>query len=147
MGVDQDNKSRERVILTGSDNGSTASAGLSTSSAQSQNVSQPAESNLLAATIEVGGQCGGSSPYGQLAGIRWVTDRQDRLHPAWAGGDRATVHPDVEAGAAAVCAVATLADATEGQSRDVKGGVINSNTTGAGARDNYEIVSSVILNS
>jgi hypothetical protein len=133
MGVDQDSKLKERVILTGSDNGSTTNAGLSTSSAQCQHVSQPAESNLLAATIKVGGQSGGSSPCGQLAGIRRVTNRQDGLQPARAGGDRATVHPDVEAGAAAVCAIATLANATEGQSRDVKGGIINSNATGAGA--------------
>jgi len=72
--------------------------------------------------------------------IRRVAYRQDSLQPAGAAGDWATVHPDVEAGAATVCTGATLADATEWQSRDVQGSVIAGDTTGAGTSDNYGIV-------
>lgn len=40
--------------------------------------------------------------------------------------------PDVKAGTSTVGAVATLADTTEGQGRDVQGGVIDGDTTGTG---------------
>lgn len=48
------------------------------------------------------------------------------------------MHPDVEARAAAVGAVATLADTAEGEGRDMQGGVVAGDTTGAGGGQDWE---------
>jgi hypothetical protein len=46
------------------------------------------------------------------------------------------VDPDIETGTATVGAVATLANTTEGQGRDVKSSVVDRDTTGAGGGEN-----------
>jgi hypothetical protein len=51
------------------------------------------------------------------------------------------VDPDVEAGTSTVCAVATLADTTEGQGRDVQSGVVDGDTTGTGGGEDWRFVS------
>lgn len=127
---------KERDLLTGSNNGSAASASLGTSAAQSQDEAQPAQGQLLAVAVEVWSQGAGGLEGLQLAGVRRVTDRQDGLQPAGTAGDWAAVHPDVEARATAVGAVATLTDTAEGQGRDVQGGVITRDTTGPGGGNN-----------
>lgn len=81
-------------------------------------------------------QSAGSIELADLSGVRWVPDSQDGLKPAWSGSDGAAVHPDVEARAAAVSTVATLADTAEGQGWDVQRGVVAGNAAGAGGRYN-----------
>jgi hypothetical protein len=55
------------------------------------------------------------------------------------------VHPDIEAGAAAVGTIAALTDTAEGQSGDVQGGVVARDTTRAGGVNDLEIVSMKIV--
>lgn len=119
-------------LLTGSSNSSTTSSSLCTSASQRQDEAQPAERHLLTATVKVRHQGAGGLELAQLTGIWRVADGEDGLEPARAAGDGAAVHPDIEAGAAAVGTVAALADTAEGQCRDVQGGVVAGDTTGAG---------------
>jgi hypothetical protein len=123
-------------LLTSSSNNSTASSSLRTSATQRQDEAQPAKRHLLAAAVKVRHQSAGGLELAQLTGVRWVADGEDRLEPARAGGDGAAVNPDIEAGAATVGTVATLADTAEGQGGDVQSGVIDGDTTGAGRVNN-----------
>lgn len=127
---------KERRLLTGSNNRSPASTSLRTSSAKSQDVAQPAKGDLPSATVKVGSQGTGSLELAQLASIRWVTDGKDRLEPARAGCDGTTVHPNIEAGAAAVSTVTTLTNTTERQGWNVEGSVVAGDTTRAGGTQN-----------
>lgn len=129
-------KRDEERLLTGSNSNSSAGSSLRTASTQSEDVAQPAETQLVAVAVKVGVQGAGSIELADLSGVRWVPDSQEGLQPAWGGGDRATVHPDVEAGAATVSTVATLADTTEGQGWNVQRGVVAGNATRAGGRYN-----------
>lgn len=125
-----------RGSLTGSKSSSSSSSSLRTASTQGEDAAQPAAAQLLAVAVKVWAQSTGSIELADLAGVRRVADRQDGLQPAWAGGDRAAVHPDVKAGAAAVSTVATLADTAERQGWDVQRGIVAGNAAGAGARHN-----------
>ena len=89
----------------------------------------------MTVTVKVGYQGAGSLELAQLTSVGRVADSEDRLEPAGGAGDGAAVHPDIEAGAAAVGTVATLADTTEGQGGDVQGGIVTRNTTRAGGGD------------
>ncbi len=85
---------------------------------------QPAERHLLTVAVKVRYKGAGGLKLAQLTSIRRVADREDRLQPARAAGDGAAVHPDIEAGAAAVGTVAALTNTAEGQSGDVQGSVV-----------------------
>jgi hypothetical protein len=89
----------------------------------------------LTVAVKVRHQGASGLELAQFTGVRWVADGEDGLEPARAAGDGAAVNPDIEAGAAAVGTVATLADTAEGQSGDVQGGVVAGDTTGAGGVD------------
>lgn len=123
-------------LLTSSSNSSTASSSLRTSATQSQDEAQPTERHLLAAAVKIWHQGAGGLELAQLTGVRWVANGEDRLKPARTAGDGAAVNPDIEAGAATVGTVTTLADTAEGQGGDVQGGVIAGDTTGAGGVNN-----------
>lgn len=123
-------------LLTGSKSSSSSGSSLRTASTQSEDAAQPAETQLVAVAVKVGVQGAGSIELADLSGVRWVSDSQDRLQPAWGGGDGAAVHPDIKAGAAAVSTVATFADTAEGQGWDVQRSVIAGNAARAGGRHN-----------
>ena len=125
-----------KILLTGSNNSSSAGAGLCATSTQSEDEAQPAKSHLTAAAVEVRNQGAGSLELTELASVRRVTDGKDGLEPARTGRDGTTVHPDVEAGTATVRTIATLANTTERQSRDMQSGIVAGDTTGASARQN-----------
>ena len=127
-------RNKERNLLTGSNNSSATSTSFGASTTQRQDKAQPAQSQLAAVAVKVRRKSAGSLELAQLAFIRRIADAEDRLEPAGAGGDGTAVDPDVEAGAAAVGAVATLADAAEGEGRDVQRRVIARDAAGAGAR-------------
>jgi hypothetical protein len=129
-------KKEKKILLTGSNDCSTTGTRLSASSAQGQEIAQPAQGNLLAVTVKVGGQGAGRLEFAQLASIRRVTDGQNGLEPARAGCDGTTVHPNIETGAASVGTVATLTNTTEGQGWDVEGSVVARDTPGAGGVQN-----------
>ena len=127
-------KAKEKVSLTSSNNGGSASTSFSTSSSQGQDVAEPAQSHLLAVAVKVRHQGAGSLILAQFASVRGVTDSENCLEPARASGDGTTVHPNVKTGTATVCAVATLANTTEGERWDVQGGIVAGNTAGTGRR-------------
>lgn len=129
-------KHEKRGLLTSNSNSSTASTSLRTSATQRQEKAQPAQRQLLTAAVKVWHQAVGSLELPQLADVRRVADGEDGLEPARSASDGTTMHPDVEARATAVGAVATLTDTAEGQGRDVQGGVITRDTTGPGGGNN-----------
>jgi hypothetical protein len=130
-------KTQKVRLLTSSDNSSAGSTSLSRSTTQRENKAYPAEANLLAGAVEVWDERAGRLELGQLSGIRRVSNRQEGFEPAWARRDGTTVHEDVEAGASTVGTVATLADAAEGECGDVKCGVVDGDTAGAGHGEDY----------
>ena len=124
--------------LTGSNDSSAAGSRLGAAASERQEVTQPAEADLLAVAVEVRRQRAGRLELAQLARVRGVADGQDRFEPAGAAGDGTAVHEDVEAGASAVGAVATLTDTTEGHGGDVQGRVVDGSTARAGSRENCD---------
>lgn len=117
-------------LLTGSDNSSTARAGLSTTSTKGQDVAKPSKGHLAAVTVEVRHKCAGSLELAQLAIVRRVANGKKALQPARAGGDGPTVDPNVEAGSATVGTASTLTNTTEGEGWDVQSSIVNGDTTG-----------------
>jgi len=134
------NRGIKKRLLTGSNSSSSTSTRRRSASTQGEEVAQPTESELVAITVKVGVECAGSVELADLAGVWRVANGQNGLEPAWGGGDGATVHPDIEAGAATVGTVATLADTTKWQSGDVQSGIVAGDTTGAGGGNNWEDV-------
>lgn len=124
-------------LLTGSNGSGSTGTGSRGATTQGGDITQPAESQFVTTAVEVGLECAGCIPGADLAGIWWVTNRQDRLEPARGRGDGTTVHPDIEAGAATVGTVTTFANTTEGQSGDVESGIVDRDTTGASGRDDW----------
>ena len=128
-------KKRKRNLLTGSNSSSPTSTGLCGSTTKGEQTAQPAEGQLTTATVKVRCECAGSLEGLDLVAVGRVADSQDSLEPARTGGDGTAVDPDVEAGTSTVGAVATLADTTEGQGRDVQSGVVDGDTTGTGGSE------------
>ena len=122
-------RGEKQKSLTCSYDCSSAGSSLCAASAQGQNKAQPAETDLFPAAIEVGRQRAGSLECANLAIIGRVADREHGFDPAGAGGDGTTMHEDIEAGAAAVGAVATLTDTAEWKGWDVQCSVVDGSTT------------------
>lgn len=126
-----------RISLTRSDNGGTSNAGLDRSTAESEEIAEPAESELLSVAIKVRRQATSLYEEFLLLAEGWVADGQRGFDPARAGGDGAAVYEDVEAGLATVGAAATLAHTAEFESGDVQRSVVDGDTSGAGLGENY----------
>lgn len=133
---DKKKAEKKRKLLTSSNKSSTTSASRRIPATQRQDKAQPAQSQFLTATVKIRDQGICSLELAQLASVWWVADGEYRLKPAGATGYRAAVYPDIKTITTAISTIATLADATKWQGRDVKGGVVARNTAGTGGGDN-----------
>lgn len=121
-----------KLLTNGYDSGP-AGAGLSTPSTKGEDGAQPAETDLLSVTVEIGNEGAGGLELAELASVRWVADGEDGLEPARASGDRAAVDESLEAGPSSVGTITTLTDTTEWKGWDVQGGIVDCGTSGASA--------------